>query len=164
MVWTDIHVATLSEQVAGSYGAIKDAAMVVRDGRVAWIGKREALPTNLGDGLAKYSRANRWVTPGLVDCHTHLVYGGNRAEEFEMRLTGVSYAEIARRGGGIVSTVKATREADESSLYESAEKRLTNFTRGTAFRYERRSAGCTVRGLVGRPSRICGRRRCTRHE
>ena len=84
----------------GSYGAIKDAAMAVRQGQVAWVGQREALPSEISDGLPTRSGGHRWVTPGLVDCHTHLVYGGNRAEEFEMRLTGVSYAEIANRGGG----------------------------------------------------------------
>ena len=78
-LWTDMHLATLSRQIAGSYGAIKDAAMVVHDGRIAWVGSREELPVGLGDGLPKHSGGHRWVTPGLVDCHTHLVYGGNRA-------------------------------------------------------------------------------------
>ena len=98
--------------------------MVVRDGRIAWIGARADLPAGLGDGLPRNSGGQRWETPGLVDCHTNLVYGGHRAEEFEMRLTGVSYAEIARRGGGIVSTVKATREAPEITLLTSAARRL----------------------------------------
>ncbi len=128
-VWIDLHIATLSEQIPDSYGAIKDAVMVVRDGRVAWLGARGNLPQGMSDGLGEQSAGNRWVTPGLVDCHTHLVYGGNRAEEFEMRLTGLSYAEIANRGGGIVSTVKATREADEEGLLKSAEKRLTALMR-----------------------------------
>jgi len=128
-VWTDIHVATLSEHLPVRYGAIEDAAMVVREGRIAWLGAREALPTTLVGDLPRCSGSHQWVTPGLVDCHTHLVFGGSRAQEFEMRLTGVSYEQIAQQGGGIVSTVKSTREAPESVLFETAQKRLTALMR-----------------------------------
>jgi imidazolonepropionase len=102
---------------------IADAAIAVQDGRIAWLGAAHALPA----GYTAWPREDlggAWVTPGLVDCHTHLVYGGQRADEFAQRLAGVSYEEIARQGGGIVSTVRATRAADESTLFHEAAARL----------------------------------------
>ncbi len=103
---------------------IDDAALAVQgDGTIAWLGPRAALP----DGYAHWPREDlggAWVTPGLVDCHTHLIYGGQRADEFALRLAGASYEEVARRGGGIVSTVRATREADEAQLFAQAAARL----------------------------------------
>ncbi|HXV07586.1 MAG TPA: imidazolonepropionase, partial [Burkholderiales bacterium] len=104
-------------------GAIADGAMAVRDGRIAWIGAREALPENLV-GLPRHDAGGRWITPGLVDCHTHLVFAGQRADEFALRLQGASYEEIARRGGGIVSTVRSTRLASEEQLFEGSAERL----------------------------------------
>ncbi|WP_041741896.1 imidazolonepropionase [Collimonas fungivorans] len=107
---------------------IIDGAMVVRDGLIAWIGSEAELPDEFRQaglaGLAYHDAGNRWITPGLIDCHTHLVYGGNRADEFAMRLAGASYEEIARSGGGIVSTVRATRLADEDSLFRQSARRL----------------------------------------
>ncbi len=104
---------------------ISDAAIVVRNGVIAWIGSEAEMPAEFIDArLPRHDVANRWITPGLIDCHTHLVYGGNRADEFALRLAGASYEEIARRGGGIVSTVRATREADEESLFQQAARRL----------------------------------------
>ncbi|SFH64400.1 imidazolonepropionase [Collimonas sp. OK307] len=104
---------------------ISDAAIVVRNGVIAWIGSEAEMPAEFIDArLPRHDVANRWITPGLIDCHTHLVYGGNRADEFALRLAGASYEEIARRGGGIVSTVRATREADEESLFRQAARRL----------------------------------------
>jgi len=104
---------------------IQDAAIVVRDGLIAWIGSEAELPAEFGHaGLARHDVGKRWITPGLIDCHTHLVYGGNRADEFALRLAGASYEEITRRGGGIVSTVRATRLADEDSLFQQAARRL----------------------------------------
>ncbi|SDY78217.1 imidazolonepropionase [Collimonas sp. OK242] len=104
---------------------ISDAAIVVRNGVIAWIGREAEMPAEYIDArLARHDVAKRWITPGLIDCHTHLVYGGNRADEFALRLAGASYEEIARRGGGIVSTVRATREADEESLFQQAAGRL----------------------------------------
>jgi imidazolonepropionase len=103
---------------------MEDAAIAVGDGRVRWVGERWTLPDPLPPHLAVHRAGYRWVTPGLVDCHTHLVYGGDRAWEFEQRLTGVSYEEIARQGGGIVSTVAATRAASEEDLVASARSRL----------------------------------------
>jgi len=102
---------------------IADAALAVRDGDIAWLGAARDLPRE----FARWPHEDlggAWVTPSLVDCHTHLVYGGDRADEFAQRLAGASYEEIARRGGGIVSTVRATREADEDALFASAAARL----------------------------------------
>ncbi|MDE1184554.1 imidazolonepropionase [Paraburkholderia sp.] len=102
---------------------IDDAAIAVADGRIAWLGAARELP----DAYAQWAREDlggAWVTPGLVDCHTHLVYGGQRADEFAQRLAGVSYEEIARQGGGIVSTVRATRAADEDTLFRESAARL----------------------------------------
>ncbi|AMO99875.1 imidazolonepropionase [Collimonas arenae] len=104
---------------------IVDAVIVVRDGVIAWLGSEASLPAEFSDpALPRHDVGGRWITPGLIDCHTHLVYGGNRADEFALRLAGASYEEIARRGGGIVSTVRATRLADEDSLFEQSAGRL----------------------------------------
>ncbi|RZT41249.1 imidazolonepropionase [Cupriavidus agavae] len=103
--------------------AIRDGALVVVDGRIAWLGPLASLPESFAT-LPRHDAGGLWITPGLVDCHTHLVYGGQRADEFAMRLAGASYEEIARAGGGIVSTVRATREADEATLFAQAAPRL----------------------------------------
>jgi len=107
------------------YGAIDGGALAVEGGRLAWVGPESELPRP-AETLARTvsDLGGRWVTPGLIDCHTHLVYGGNRAAEFELRLKGASYEEIARAGGGIISTVEATRQADEESLFQAALPRL----------------------------------------
>ena len=100
------------------WGAIEDGALGWRDGRIVFAGRRADLPgepERLADAVVE--AGGGWITPGLVDCHTHLVFGGHRAAEFEQRLQGASYEEIARSGGGIVSTVRATRAADEESLF-----------------------------------------------
>lgn len=103
---------------------IDDAAMAVDEtGAIVWLGTFGALPADYAHWVREDLRG-AWVTPGLVDCHTHLVYGGTRADEFAQRLAGVSYEEIARQGGGIVSTVRATRDADEASLFAQAAARL----------------------------------------
>ncbi|MCZ2407167.1 MAG: imidazolonepropionase, partial [Burkholderiales bacterium] len=99
------------------------AALVVQGGRIAWLGPQEALPAAYGT-LPRHDAQGAWATPGLVDCHTHLVYGGQRAHEFALRLAGASYEEVARAGGGIVSSVRATRAASEDALYASARPRL----------------------------------------
>jgi imidazolonepropionase len=119
---TDCHVATLAG--TEGYGEIRDAAIGIQEGRIAWIGREEDLPEIAEEALDEVSLNGNWVTPGLIDCHTHLVYGGQRANEFEMRLHGASYEEIAKAGGGIVSTVKATRAASLEELVGSAGKRL----------------------------------------
>ncbi len=103
----------------------RDLAIVVSNGTIDWIGPRTALPAG-ADRLPQHEGAGAFVTPGLVDCHTHLVYGGQRANEFAMRLAGASYEEVAKAGGGIVSSVNATREASEEALFDSASARLAN--------------------------------------
>ncbi len=118
-VWTNLHAATMA-QGAGPYGAIEDAAILVDQGRIAWIGPAAAAPAC--DTV--HDAGGAWATPGLIDCHTHLVYGGSRAREFELRLQGATYEELARAGGGILSTVAATRALPEAALTEAALPRL----------------------------------------
>ena len=116
-LWFNAHAATMAPM-----GNVRDAVIAVKDGRIAWIGAAGDRPE--GRAAEEHDLGGRWVTPGLFDCHTHLVFGGNRAREFEMRLEGATYEEIARAGGGIASTVAATRAADEESLIASAAVRL----------------------------------------
>ena len=111
MLLTHLKAATMQ----AGYGLIEDAAILIKDGKIAWVGPAGEAP----DGEA-IDCLGKLVTPGLIDCHTHLVYGGNRANEFEKRLTGVPYAEIAKSGGGIMSTVRATRELDERQLAKAS--------------------------------------------
>jgi len=120
-VWRDARIATLSPQREG-LGEVT-GAVAARDGRIVFAGPEADLPTGW-DAARTVKLDGRWITPGLIDCHTHLVYGGDRAHEFELRLKGASYEEIARAGGGIVSTVKATRAASEDQLVAQALKRL----------------------------------------
>jgi imidazolonepropionase len=103
---------------------IDRGSIVVKGSKIAWIGKDHALPPEYTGQVERHDVAGQWITPGLIDCHTHLVYAGHRADEFAMRLAGASYEEIARRGGGIVSTVHATRAADEDSLFRQSARRL----------------------------------------
>ncbi|WP_339668484.1 imidazolonepropionase [uncultured Roseovarius sp.] len=109
--------------LAGDYGLVREAAIAVSDGQIAWVGPASELPPDYAD-LDLRSFDGRLVTPALIDCHTHIVHGGNRAREFEMRLKGASYEEVARAGGGIVSTVGATRDASEADLLASALPRV----------------------------------------
>jgi imidazolonepropionase len=118
---TDCRLATMAES-GTAYGAVEDGALLVRDGRIVWAGARGDLPAHEAATIDRLD--GRWVTPGLVDCHTHLVFGGDRSGEFEQRLGGATYEEIARAGGGIVSSVAATRAASEDALYASALGRL----------------------------------------
>jgi imidazolonepropionase len=128
-IWVDANLATMREGGA-PYGAIERGAIAEKDGRIAWVGYAADLPKP-PDELAHQVRRceGAWITPGLVDCHTHLVFGGDRAREFEMRLQGKTYEEIARAGGGIVSTVASTRAASKEELVESAARRLAGLTR-----------------------------------
>ena len=123
-LWQHCHVATMAN---GAYSIIEDAAIVTSGSLIEWIGPRTQLPS--GEYPAVNDLQGAWVTPGLIDCHTHTVFGGNRSGEFEQRLQGVSYAEIAAQGGGIASTVRATREATEDELFASAAKRLKSLMR-----------------------------------
>jgi imidazolonepropionase len=122
-IWINLNLATM--ETDGPYGAIEDGALAVAEGRIAWLGRRADLP-EAPDALARvvHDGAGRWMTPGLVDCHTHIVYGGDRAREFELRLGGASYEELARAGGGILSTVAATRAASQAELEARASRRL----------------------------------------
>lgn len=110
---------------SNSYGAINNGALTIADGKIAWIGEQSNLPAFDKSAVDVIDGQGKWITPGLIDCHTHIVYGSHRANEFEMRLQGASYEEIANSGGGIVSTVKATRAASVEELYVSAHKRLS---------------------------------------
>lgn len=110
---------------SNSYGAINNGALAIADGKIAWIGEQSNLPAFDKSAVDVIDGQGKWITPGLIDCHTHIVYGSHRANEFEMRLQGASYEEIANSGGGIVSTVKATRAASAEELYVSAHKRLS---------------------------------------
>ena len=124
-LWIEGRLATMADQAGQPYGALEDGAIAVQDGRIAWLGSKADLPGPPASLAKRVHRLEgRWLTPGLIDCHTHLVYGGDRAREFERRLEGASYEEIARAGGGIVSTVQATRASDEDTLMASSQKRL----------------------------------------
>jgi len=118
----DCHVATMDPTVAGPFGAIENGAIGIQDGRIVRVGRRTELAGYQAQSVEKLDGA--WVTPGLVDCHTHLVFAGNRANEFEARLEGATYEEIAAAGGGILSTVRATRQASEAELAEASRPRL----------------------------------------
>ena len=116
MLLTNLKAATMGQ----GYGLIEDAAILIEDRRIAWVGPKDESP----QGHEPIDCEGRLATPGLIDCHTHLVYGGSRAGEFEQRLSGVSYAEIAAAGGGIAATVRATRSQTEADLAHAALKRL----------------------------------------
>lgn len=128
-LWIGANLATMAHDGA-AYGAIHDGAIAAKDGRISWIGARAALPGPTETLAHKVVRADgAWITPGLIDCHTHLIFGGDRAHEFEMRLEGAAYEDIARAGGGIVSTVAATRAASEQELTDAAAQRLSSMVR-----------------------------------
>jgi imidazolonepropionase len=118
-VFTNLHLATM----VGGYGEQRDGAVRVRDGRIAWLGPRAVAPQG---GATLIDSGGCWLTPGLIDCHTHIVHAGNRSDEFEARLNGASYEEIARSGGGIMSTVRATRAASEGELLRQSLPRIAS--------------------------------------
>ncbi|MFL6571605.1 MAG: imidazolonepropionase, partial [Burkholderiales bacterium] len=120
--WLNANLATM---VSG-YGVQADGVVAVSGGKIDWVGPRREWR---GKAREEHDARGAWITPGLVDCHTHLVYAGNRAHEFELRLKGATYEEIARAGGGIVSTVKATRAASEDDLFAVGKKRLESWLR-----------------------------------
>ena len=119
---THAAIATMNDETGG-YGLIPQASLVVEDDRISWVGPESDLPERYA-GASRRDLGGRLVTPGLIDCHTHIVFGGDRAREFEMRLEGAGYEEIARAGGGILSSVRATRGADEASLLKSTLRRV----------------------------------------
>lgn len=121
-VWRNARLATLDERLPG-LGIVENGAIAVEDGRIAFAGPESELPAAFA-GAETVDCEGRWITPGLIDCHTHLVHAGDRAHEFELRLSGASYEEIARAGGGIVSSVKALRAASEDALVRQTLPRL----------------------------------------
>ena len=116
LLFTNVSLATM----VGGYGEQPDAALAVKDGRIAWIGPRAQAP----QATREHDCGGAWMTPGLVDCHTHIVHAGNRSNEWEARLNGATYEDIARQGGGIMSTVRATREADVDALVAASLPRV----------------------------------------
>jgi imidazolonepropionase len=123
-LWTNARLATMAADTGVPYGLVDDGAIAVQGGRIAWVGRRAELPAGLRAGAQEHDAGGALITPGLIDCHTHLVWAGDRAREFELRLQGASYEEIARAGGGILSTVRATRAADEAALLAQSRRRL----------------------------------------
>lgn len=122
-VWTNAHLATLAEDAQG-LGIIENGAVAVSDGRIVFVGAKADLPADLKNAASIIDCEGRWITPGLIDCHTHIVFGGDRAMEFEMRLEGATYEEVARAGGGIVSSVKATNALSVEGLVKAALPRV----------------------------------------
>ncbi|MDP9569580.1 UNVERIFIED_ORG: imidazolonepropionase [Agrobacterium larrymoorei] len=122
-LWRNARLATLDPSLDG-LGIIEGGAIAAKDGRIVFVGPESELPSNLIAEAETIDCDGRWITPGLIDCHTHLVFGGNRAMEFEMRLNGASYEEIAKAGGGIVSSVRDTRTRSEDELVAEALPRL----------------------------------------
>lgn len=121
LLLTDARIATMRAGAA-DYGVIEDGAIAISNGKIAWIGPKSGLPDNAA--ASNRSLDGRWVTPALIDCHTHLIFAGDRSGEFEERLRGASYEDIARAGGGIMSTVRATRDASADALYAAALPRV----------------------------------------
>mgnify|MGYP005856493885 CR=1 FL=1 len=123
-IYTNVNLVTLDGL---DWGVVRDGALAVGEGQIRWVGRRKDLQSV--SSVVEEDCGGRWMTPGLIDCHTHLIYGGNRVGEYEQRLNGESYEAIAKSGGGILSTVRATRDATEEELYESASRRLGHFIR-----------------------------------
>ena len=122
-LWRNARLATMARGLPG-LGVVERGAVAARAGRIVFVGAEADMPAALGAAEKVTDCEGRWITPGLIDCHTHLVFGGDRAAEFELRLAGAGYEEIARAGGGIVSTMKATRAASQAELERGALKRL----------------------------------------
>jgi imidazolonepropionase len=120
VAFVNAHLATMS------HGEVRDGVLAVRGERISWVGSRKDWREKAD---VEHDARGAWITPALIDCHTHLIYAGNRAHEFELRLNGATYEEIARAGGGILSTVKATRAATEDELVQAAQKRLAQWER-----------------------------------
>ena len=122
-VWRNARLATMSDAASG-LGLVSAGAVAARDGRIVYAGSEAELPAELLRGAEAIDCEGRLITPGLIDCHTHLVHAGNRANEFEMRLAGATYEEVAKAGGGIVSSVKSLRAASEDELVRQSLPRL----------------------------------------
>lgn len=127
-LWLGANIATMATSHDDDLHIIEDAAIGIKDGKIIFIDKMTTLPgdpNTLADTC--YVVKDKWITPGLIDCHTHLIFAGNRANEFSMRIGGASYAQIAQQGGGILSTVYATRAASEKTLFELSKNRLQHW-------------------------------------
>jgi imidazolonepropionase len=128
VLFTNVHLATMAEMATDAgdgdgYGEVRDAAIAVKDGRIAWRGPQADLPKG-AQAVTVHDGGGSWLTPGLIDCHSHIVHAGNRSDEFEARLNGATYEDIARAGGGIMSTVRATRAASEDELLRQSLPRV----------------------------------------
>ncbi|KNC68251.1 imidazolonepropionase [Pseudoalteromonas sp. R96] len=124
LVVLDVNLATMDPDIERPYGAIEHGAMMVKDGLICWLGAQTELPEFDPVTTPTISAKGAWMTPGLIDCHTHILFAGSRAQEFEQRLNGVSYQQIAQQGGGIATTMKATRAADHEHLFVAGKTRL----------------------------------------
>jgi imidazolonepropionase len=133
-VFRNANLATMRQ--GSPYGSIEDGVIAITQNRISWVGPRVEWS---GKAREEHDLRGAWITPGLIDCHTHLVYAGNRAHEFELRLKGATYEEIARAGGGILSTVKATRTASEDELFDLAQRRVRQWAREGATAIEIKS-------------------------
>lgn len=122
-IWINANIATMTNNGV-PYGAIENGVLAVKDGKIAFVGRRDELPEFDAMATPLHDMQGQWLLPGFIDCHTHLIYGGNRANEFEMRLNGASYQQIATSGGGINATVAATRAASHQELFVLAKDRL----------------------------------------
>ncbi|MFB9885229.1 imidazolonepropionase [Balneatrix alpica] len=138
-IWTNAHLATLDPSVTEPYGALKEYALGVSQGRISVIAPMASLAGVDLERAEVIDVKGKWITPGWIDCHTHLIFAGNRANEFEQRLLGVPYSEIAKQGGGILSSVRATRAASEEELIEAARPRLEALLREGATSVEIKS-------------------------
>ena len=125
-IWLGAHLATMTD---ADLGVIRDGALAIKDGRIAWIGPQSALDGISWSAESTTDARGLWITPGLIECHTHLVYAGDRSNEFEARINGASYEQIARDGGGILSTMRATRAASEEDLAAASLPRAQAFVR-----------------------------------
>ena len=114
----------MNSEVDKDYGIIRDAAIGIKDGNIAWCGSAADFPEFDSLQTPIVNGGGKWITPSFIDCHSHIVFAGSRANEFEMRLNGASYQDIAAQGGGIISTVNATRDADHETLFVAAKDRL----------------------------------------
>ncbi|MYN08524.1 imidazolonepropionase [Pseudoduganella aquatica] len=121
VLYTNVHLATMVE----GYGELRCGAVAVKDGRIAWLGAADDAAA-AGAAAAVHDCGGHWLTPGLIDCHTHIVHAGNRSDEFEARLNGASYEDISKAGGGIMSTVRATRAASDEELYAQSLPRIAS--------------------------------------
>ncbi|CAH9054025.1 Imidazolonepropionase [Pseudoalteromonas sp. CIP111854] len=129
LVITNVTLATMDPDISNPYGLIEQGAIMLKAGSIAWLGEQSNMPEFDVLATPLHDAKGQLLTPGLIDCHTHILFSGNRAAEFEQRLNGVSYQDIAQQGGGIASTVRATRQADIQTLFVTGKERLNSLLR-----------------------------------